>query len=76
MSDEKDDWDVIPKEDLTWLENCYAWVGYGVCEIAFRSPDWAWEYLLYPSWCYSLGGWLYGKAFSRWCWNHYNEDWK
>lgn len=68
-------WDHIHSEDLTWWEDCLAWVGWFICEIAFQAPDFAWQYLLYPSWCHTLGGWVYGKAFSRWYREHKNEEW-
>lgn len=76
MSELDDDWTVIHREEITWWENSMAWVGYVICEIAYRSPNWCWSYLFYPSWCHSLGGWFYGLAFDRWSREHHNEGWK
>ena len=76
MSNE-DDETIIPAHELTFMENyVWAWLGYFFCEVAFRSPDFAWEYLHYPSWCHSLGGWFYCLAFDRWWREHENEAWK
>jgi len=51
---------------LTWVENhIWANLGWFFCEIAFKSPDFVWRYLFFPSWCHSFGGWFYGLAYDR-----------
>ena len=73
-----ENWTHIPDCELTWMEN-YIWasLGYFFCEISFEwSTDFAWEYLLYPSWCNTVGNWFYGLAFDRWWLEHQDGAWK
>lgn len=69
-------WDVIPREELTWLENASAWAGYVFCEVAFLSPNWVWSYLFFPAYCHSLGVWFCDKAFGRWRRTRLSEGWR
>ena len=63
--DDNDVYYVNPRH-LTWMErNVWYPIGWIFNEIAFKAPDFAWEYLLYPSWCYSIGGYFAGLALDR-----------
>ena len=61
-----DDIYYVDPAQLTWTErNVWYPIGWIFNEIAFRSGDFAWEYLLYPSWCFTIGGYFAGLALTR-----------
>lgn len=51
---------------LTWTErNVWYPIAWFFNEIAFRSPNFVWSYLLYPSWCFTIGEYFAGLALDR-----------
>ncbi len=69
---------VIPREELNWVEyHIWANLGWFFCEISFEyAPTFAWNYLLYPSWCHAIGSRCYEKAFTRWWMKTQKDNWK